>query len=169
MSAKSDALVAPSAIGAAGVTARPATRSATAPAAAEAAATATTAAGAAFLARLGLVDCQGPALVVEVIQALDGLLRLRVVFHLDEPEAARPAGLAVGDHLDAGHLAELAEQLEQIVAGRIPHEVAHVDILRHQRKPFRAGPECCASPGALVPKPGNATIRPPAAMDGSSD
>src|SRR5207245_5752193 len=101
---------------------------------------------------------------------LDGLLRLRVVFHLHEAEAARASGLAVGNHLSAAHLAVLAEQFQEIVVGRVPHEIADIDILRHSEKPFRAGcrPRPCAGEeaawgrGTCHKKCQKLPIRPPA-------
>src|SRR5438132_5466275 len=105
------ALVAAAAIGAAGIAARAAASAApaavaaatgAAPAATGAvAASAATPARSALLPRLGFIHGQGPALVIVIVQLLDGLLRLRVVFHLHEAEAARASGLAVGNHLSA--------------------------------------------------------------------
>src|SRR5438876_7845050 len=132
-------LVAAAAIGAAGIAAWTAASPAAAPAAAVTAPTAgaTTAVAAPAAARtalllgLGFVDGQGPALVIEVVQFLDGLLRLRVVLHFDEAEAARASRLAVGDHLSAAYLAVLAEQFQQNTVDRIPHEIADIDYVRH--------------------------------------
>jgi hypothetical protein len=66
------------------------------------------------------------------MQLVDGLLRLRVVGHLHESEAARPARLAVGDDLSATNRAIFLEQLQEVIGRGIPGEVAYVNVLRHQ-------------------------------------
>src|SRR5262245_25104231 len=86
------------------------------------------------LAGPGLVHRQRPALEVEVVERLDRRLGLGLVRHLDEPEAAGPAGLPVQDHLGPGHRPVLAEQLHQVVVRATPREVAHIDI--HHRHTF---------------------------------
>ena len=56
------------------------------------------------------IDSQGPAIKLRAIQGIDGLLRLGIVFHLDKPEATRPSGFAIGNHLSAGHRTVLLEE-----------------------------------------------------------
>src|SRR6516225_11793317 len=124
-------LVASSAVGAAATVSAPATATTAAPAATIAAATAAAATGGALRARPGFVNRQGPAVVVEAVQRFDGLLGLAVVFHFHKAEATRAPGLLVRDHLGPGHLAVLFKQLQQVVGGCIPHEIADVNILRH--------------------------------------
>jgi len=50
--------------------------------------------------------------VLKVIQRLDRRLRILVALHFHEAEAARAAGLPVGDDLGAHDLAVLPEQFE---------------------------------------------------------
>src|SRR5262249_13564271 len=134
-------LVAPAPVGAASVAA--AAAAAHAPTATSVAAAAATTAAATLLPRLGLADGQGPAAAIRALGGVDGLRGLTVIVHADEPEAARPAGLPVGNHLGASHLAVLLKQGQQIVGGRGPDQVADVNILRHHRT-FRCG--CRARP-----------------------
>src|SRR5262245_36059220 len=67
--------------------------------AAVAAATATATAAAAVFAGPGLVDRQGAAAVGGAVQGVDGGLRLVIVGHLDEAEAAAPPAELVDDDL----------------------------------------------------------------------
>src|SRR5262249_10535831 len=59
------------------------------------------------------------------------------VGHLDEGEAARPAGVPVGDDLGRGDRAVLAEHLAEVVGGGGEGQVAHVQFLTHG-DPFKA-------------------------------
>lgn len=101
------------------------------------AAAAAVAAGAGpLLARPGLVDGQGSALEhgpVEVGYGLVGPVR-----HLDEPEAARPAGVPVGNDLGRGHGAVLAERLAEVVDRGLERQVPDVQILAHHHPSLRA-------------------------------
>src|SRR5262249_11303937 len=95
------------------------------------------AATATLLARLGLVDGQGAAVDLRAVQRGDGLVA--AAGHLDEAEAARAAGLAVGRHLGPRHLAKRLEELAEVLLRRLEGEVADVDVLAH-RLPSRAPP-----------------------------
>src|SRR5262245_2675729 len=103
------------AVAAAAATVAPATAAAAVAAAPAAPAAAGTAARA-LLARLGLIDRQGTALELGAVHRRDG--GLGAVAHLDEAETARPAGLAVLDHLGTRDRAVLAERLDQVVGRR---------------------------------------------------
>src|SRR5690349_20058565 len=78
------------------------------PAAATATAAATSipaaATAAAAFARPGLIHGQRPAAELLAVECFDRGGRFLVVLHFDEPEAPRPAGLPVGDHLRSRHL-----------------------------------------------------------------
>src|SRR5262249_51952162 len=74
-------------------------------------------------------------LEVGAVQLGDGLVA--ALGHLDEAEAARPAGVAVGHDLGPRHGAELAERLAEVVRGGLEGEVADVDVLAHAL-PLRA-------------------------------
>src|SRR5262249_34359585 len=66
------------------------------------------------LAGLGLVDREATAVVLLVVQALDGRLRLGVAAHLHEAEALAAARVTVLDHLGALDRPELREQLFEV-------------------------------------------------------
>src|SRR5262249_18913529 len=104
----------------------------------------------AVFARLGLVDGQRAALELGAAQRRDGLVA--PVTHLDEPEAARTAGVAVGDDLGAADRAVLAEQLDEVVGGGREGEVADVVVLAHGH-PLRAQRPAVAENGRAAPEP----------------
>ena len=60
----------------------------------------------------GLVDSQRPALKRGAVEPGDG--QVRPLAHLDEAEAARLAGLPVGDEMDPGDGPVLAERPGEI-------------------------------------------------------
>ena len=66
-------------------------------------------------ARLGtrFVDHQRAAVHLELVEFVDGLLRAFVGGHLDEREAARPAGRLIAHHVHVGHVTGAAEQFVQ--------------------------------------------------------
>src|SRR4029079_18895135 len=107
---------------AAAATAVATTRTATA-----AATGATHAAAAGTRTVLRLVDAQGATTHVETVQRTHRALGISLG-HLDESEAARPAGLAVcreGNGLDG---AVLAEQFTHVVRRGEKRQLAHVDL-----------------------------------------
>src|SRR5512146_2961033 len=81
-----------------------------------AAATATAAESAAAALGLGasFVDRQRTPAGIASVQRGDGRIRLLVVGHFHEPEAARPAGIAIGDHRYAVDGSVGSEPLPQI-------------------------------------------------------
>lgn len=108
---------------------------ATTAAAAEAAATtaAAEATAAAFLTRLRLVDAQRTTIEVGAVHRLDRGLRVRVVRHLDEREAARATRVTIEHDLDLGHLTAIgAECRTQDVLGGLKGEVANVQSRTHR-------------------------------------
>src|SRR5207247_8178031 len=82
-----------------------------------------------LLAGLGLVDLQGAALDLGAVQGGDG--GVAALAHLDEAEAARAAGVAVGRHLGAGHRAVVGEPAAEVVRGGGVGEVPHINVLAH--------------------------------------
>src|SRR5262249_52147247 len=84
---------------------------------------------AAVLAGPGLVDGQRPTVEFGAVEGGDRLLR--TLGHLDEAEAARPAGLAVGRHLGPGHGAVLGAHLPEVVRGGREGQVADEKVLAH--------------------------------------
>src|SRR5262249_17987158 len=102
---------------------------ATASASAAVPATTASPAAAAALGRASLVDRQRTATERLAVQGVDGRLRLGVVVHLDEAEAARAAGFAIGDDLGPSDRPVLLEQRQQVVGRGVPRQVADVDVL----------------------------------------
>src|SRR5262249_35282021 len=101
------------------------------------------------LAGLGLVDSQGAAADLLAVEGADRLVA--AVGHLDEAEAARTAGFAVGDDLGTGHGAVLREQLAQVVGGRLEGQVADVDVLPKGPPPRPGRPAATGYANAAAP------------------
>src|SRR5262245_19559078 len=99
---------------------------------ARARAAATPAATAPAGALTGLGDGELAAVELVAVQLLDGAVGLLGRAHLDEPEAARLAGRAIGD--DRGGLAgaDAREQLGQLLAGGGEGQVPHEELLAHR-------------------------------------
>src|SRR4029079_3198463 len=110
--------------------AAPQSESSVAPRAAAAATTA-----AAILARTRLVDLDRAAADFLAVEGADGVVG--AVLHLDKAEAARLAGLAVGDQPDAADRAVLPEQVADLLLRRAEGQVSHVPLL-HGSVPFRS-------------------------------
>src|SRR5262245_7412122 len=106
-----------------------------APTTAAAAAVTTTAApaAAAFGLGAGLVDCQRAAVLFFAVEGRDRRLGFLVAAHLDEAEAFGTAGVAVHDHLRRLHGAVSCEHLLQITIVDTVGQVAHVQLLAHER------------------------------------
>jgi hypothetical protein len=101
---------------------------AAAAAAAAGAASAAATAAAAAAPVLGLVDAQGPSAHVSAIQLVDRLIGVPVI-HLHEGEAARAAGLPVGDHRHRMHFSNRGEKIPEVRFGCTPGKVADIDLL----------------------------------------
>src|SRR5690349_13883455 len=84
------------------------------------------AAVAASAALLSLVDAQRATAELLAIEILDGA-RCVGARHLDEAEAARAAGVAIGDDAHRLDGAMLCEQLTELGVGSGKRQVAHVD------------------------------------------
>ena len=80
---------------------------------------ATTATTTAAAPILGLFDGDLAPLHVATVQLLDCLTRLVLGRHLDEPEAARTAGLAVRDDLGIRDRAQAREELAEVQLGDV--------------------------------------------------
>src|ERR1700741_1460696 len=107
-----------------GTDGRPLAPSGSLPALGRAAAAAVAAAAAALL---GLVDPQRASTQLLAIQVLDGARRVGAR-HLDEPEATRPAGVAVGDEAYGLDGAVLREQLADLGVSGGEREGVHRDL-----------------------------------------
>src|SRR5205823_12326931 len=93
------------------------------------AATTTAAAEGGFRPRF--VDRQTAAAELVFVQLVDGLFRIRVRPHFDEPEAARAAGRLIAHH---GHLfdrSRASEQLLQFGFSRFVRKVSHIQLTTH--------------------------------------
>src|SRR5579863_53088 len=84
-----------------------------------------------LLARLGLVDRQGPATHHRTVQGVDRRFRLGIVFHLHEAEALGLARKPIGDDRDRGHLAGATKELFQILLRSRVGQSAHIQTLCH--------------------------------------
>src|SRR4051794_18735396 len=78
---------------------------------------------------LGLVDREGPAIVLVGVEPLDGGLRLGLGIHLDEPESLRAVRVAIDDDLRALHRPERREQRLQVGLVDVVGQVAHIQLL----------------------------------------
>src|SRR5262249_17732457 len=85
----------------------------------------------------GFVDRQRPATHVETIESLNRRIHALLGFHFHKAEAARPAGLPVGNHFGGANRAMLGKHLFQIGRRSRPRQVPHINLLRH-RTPFLA-------------------------------
>jgi hypothetical protein len=109
---------------------------AAAAAATTAAATGTTAAAAATTAATAATSLRFlhgdlTSLNVTAVELLDRALCFSLARHLDETEPARPAGLAVHDHLRLGDLSDLREQIAQIELGHAVRQIPNVESAAH--------------------------------------
>src|SRR6185295_8475049 len=93
----------------------------------------------AIFTRAGLVDGERAAAELGAVEVVNR--RVATLGHLDEAEAARAAGVAVGDDLGAGHGAVVAERLAEVVRGGRERQVPDVDLLAHHH-PFGALGPC---------------------------
>jgi hypothetical protein len=68
-----------------------------------------------FGARSSLIDGQGAPIVLVLVEGFDGCAGPVVIVHFDKAESSTTAGVAVLDDLGTVDLAELPEQLSQVV------------------------------------------------------
>src|SRR6185369_8984076 len=80
---------------------------------------------------LGLFDGDLTSLDVAAVHLLDRLACLILGRHLDEAEATRPAGLAVGDDLRVRHGSDAAEQVAQVQLGDRVRQISNVESRSH--------------------------------------
>jgi len=113
--------------------AAPATATATA---VTAAATAAAAAATRF-AGSGLVDRQGSAIVLLLVEAIDGRLRLGVARHLDETKTSASAGIPVRNDLGAFDRTEFRKNLFQIRARNVIAQIPNIQFPSHFESPVR--------------------------------
>jgi hypothetical protein len=104
-------------------TAAAATAATATAAATTATAAATTVSATAALVRF--VDTDGAPIEGRSVHRFLRLYGCVAVFHGDEPEAARPTGVTVGDHLGLDDPTELLEGLTKGIIRRIPTQPTH--------------------------------------------
>src|SRR5947199_54187 len=102
----------------------------------------------------GLAHRERPAAERLAVQRVHGGLRLGVRRHLDEGEAAGPAGLAIGHDLDLVNLTTvLLEEGAQLVLVHLVRQVPDVQSLSHSSSRFngrRCGPPSFRTNGLLA-------------------
>jgi hypothetical protein len=87
---------------------------------------------AALLALLGFIDAQRATVEGLAVHALDRLRSLFGGAHGHEREAARAAGLAIGDEVDVAYRAELLEGSANAVGGRVEREISYIQTSVHR-------------------------------------
>src|SRR5262249_56108986 len=108
-----------------------------APAAPDAAPPAAAAAG---TGTLGLFDLDGPTVEARTIELADRLLGFLVRRHLDEAEAARPAGVTVRHDAGGLDIAARGERLPQTVCRRGKGEASNEEFHSHGERPLWPSP-----------------------------
>ncbi len=98
-------------------------------------AAAVAAAGRTGFHRAGFVDRQSAAVEGMTVQAFDGSLRFSVGAHFNETKALGAAGFTFHHDLGAGHGAEFAEGLLEVVVADGVGQVAYVEFLAHGGTP----------------------------------
>jgi hypothetical protein len=99
------------------------------PAALPTAAVAAVSTAATIFLGFGFVDIESAAVHVAAIDGSDGFVSCGVIGHFDESEAARPAGVTVGNQVDPIHCAELFKHRSNGSVGGVETEVSYKNIL----------------------------------------
>src|SRR5262245_5044686 len=87
---------------------------------------------------LGLVHLQRAAAELRPVESADRVRRGACLRHLDEPEPARPPGLAIRDHADRLHVPLPLEDLAQLVLRGGEGKVPDVQLLAHLKSSSQA-------------------------------
>src|SRR5262249_33535267 len=111
-------------------------------------------AGTARVALARLVDPQRATVEVGAVELAHRGLRAFGGRHLDEREAARPAGLAIHDDRDAGDLSPVRpERLTEGFLARVVVQIADVELRTHGAlQSLRAGSGCGAGENRPAPR-----------------
>ena len=118
-------------VAAAATTTTVTTATATVATAATTAAVATATTTAALLAFLGFVHAERTTIEVLAVHRFDGVGRLLVGAHRDEREAARAAGLAIGNEMDVADGSELLKCSANAISGRVEGKIADIQTSTH--------------------------------------
>jgi hypothetical protein len=97
----------------------------------EATTTTTAAATGAIAALLGFVHAELTTVELDAVHLRDGIFRVGIGAHHDEPEAARAAGIAVEHDLHFGDLTAVGERALQGLFGGMKRQVADVKSIVH--------------------------------------
>ena len=86
--------------------------------------------------RLGvsLVDVDGPAVKVGLVESLDGLVAI-VIVHFDETETAGAAGVAIHNDVGRRDVAVLGEHFDEIVITNAPRKIAYKELHGNNLEP----------------------------------
>src|SRR3972149_8233653 len=106
---------------------------------APAAAAAAAAAAATVALGSGFVDVQRATAELGAVDAADSRLGGGGVRHLDEGEAARAAGGAVGDDAGAIHLAVSRKDVAELLLGDVERTITNVNLSHGNHTPTRKG------------------------------
>src|SRR5437867_3213232 len=87
--------------------------------------------------RLGLIDCEGPALNLLALELGNGSSGGGAIGHLDKTKAFGAAGVTIRDHPDLGHHAIRLEELAEVMVGSAKCEIANINI--HGKFPIGKG------------------------------
>src|SRR3990172_2445198 len=88
----------------------------------------------------GFVDVQRATAELGAVDAADSRLGGRGVRHLDEGEAARAAGVAVGDDADAIHLAVSRKDVAELLLGDVERTITNVNLSHVKRYSYTKRP-----------------------------
>src|SRR5882724_3510698 len=111
-----------------------------------------------------LVDDQVPIPKQAPVQHLDGLGQLFLGRHLDEAEAAGPAGKLIGNDTDGFERAGLLEELAQVFFCRLEGEITDEKLYRHRGTSCR-DQDRVDSPPARQRRQGKPSARGPRQAD----
>ena len=86
--------------------------------------------------RLGvsLIDVDGPAVKVGLIESLDGLVAI-VIAHLDETETAGAASIAIHNDVGRRDVAVLGEHFDEIVITNAPRKITYKELHGNNLEP----------------------------------
>ena len=81
-----------------------------------------------FVFWTGFVDAQCSLMEHRSVQSLNRMLGFRVIWHFDESETSRMAGITISDQGDDFNNAVCSKQVAQIVLGNGKIQIANVDV-----------------------------------------
>jgi hypothetical protein len=83
---------------------------------------------------VSLVDVDGPAVKVGLVESLDGLVAI-VIVHLNETETAGAAGVAIHNDIGRCDVAVLGEHFDEIVVTNAPRKIAYKELHGNNLEP----------------------------------